>query len=110
MAYTFKINDCTWNIVPTQDESLLLVNNKVGKGSIVYRTRTIYIDSRISLDNVRRVLGHELTHAFMYDTQIACIPPYDEEDMCEFVAIYNQKIYRIIDKFIRKHKKRPNIM
>lgn len=105
MAYTFKINDCTWNIVLTQDESLLLVNNMVGKGSIVYRTRTIYIDNRISLDNIRRVLGHELAHAFMYDTQAVCIPPYTEEDICEFVSIYNQKIYRIIDRFIRKHKK-----
>lgn len=103
--YTFKINDFTWNVIFTEDESLLLVKNKVCKGSILYKTRTIYVDKRISIDSIRRVLGHELAHAFMYDTQITCIPPYDEEDICEFVALYNQQIYKIIEKILRKLKK-----
>lgn len=102
MGIVFKINDFKWEVIPTTDESLLLVNNKVGKGSIVYKTRTIYIDSRITVDSARRVLGHELTHAFMYDTQITCIPPYEEEDICEFVALYNQKIYKIVKKVLRE--------
>lgn len=104
MTVSFSINTFSWTIEFTNNESLLLVNNKVCKGSIVYKTRTIYIDNRISLDSVRRALGHELAHAFMYDTQVNCVMPYDEEDICEFVALYNQKIYKIIEKVLRKFK------
>lgn len=104
--YTFNLNGFRWNIVFTENEPLLLVNNRICKGSIAYKTRTIYVDCRITKDSIKRVLAHELTHAILYDTQIHVKEQYSEEDVCEFCALYAAKISAISKNCIRKYFKK----
>ena len=91
---SFKLLLGIWNLEITDDAEKLLVNNKKCGGSIVYKERTIYIDSSLTND-FQRVLLHELTHAVLYETQLQLSNSYTEEDMCEFVGKYGGLIWSV---------------
>lgn len=99
-----NVNGFLWNIMFTEDEPLLLVNNHRCKGSIVYKSRTIYIDSSVNKTSMKRILAHELTHAVLYDTQMCLKEEYNEEDMCEFCGLYATVIHNITRNCIKKFK------
>lgn len=97
---SFKLLLGIWNLEITDDAKKLLVNNKKCGGSIVYKERTIYIDSSLTND-FQRVLMHELTHAILYETQLQLSDSYSEEDMCEFVGKYGKLICDIYDEIVQ---------
>lgn len=101
----FKVNNAVWHLVFTDDDAKLLVNNESKKGVIVYKTATIFIDTRVSLENQLYVLVHELTHLFLYETQIELRSTFTEEQVCEFVAMYSDTINKLAKRLIRRFYK-----
>lgn len=88
-----KVNDNNWKVAVTRDYKLLLdKNGHICKGVTSYKNRTIFIDPRMPKESFLRVLRHELGHTYLYETQININDNFTEEDVCEFIAIYGDKI------------------
>lgn len=87
------INDSVWNIKFISREEMIKIakdtDDRYTAGLTEYSSQTIYICNEVA--NIKRVLIHELTHAWQDaygHYQFA--KQYDCEDVCEIVAsIYN---------------------
>lgn len=74
-----------------------------GDGACVDDTKKIYINNKLSLEKIKKVLCHEITHAamFSYDIQLT----YDQEELlADLLATYGQKIIDITNKIFSKIK------
>lgn len=93
-------SDHVWKVyeVPGND-SMLLVNGSRVRGATHFYHQSIYIDEGILPDDKRRVLMHELAHAFIYITQLDYKDKYSEENLCDFVAMYGDYIHRLADLY-----------
>ena len=66
-------------------------------------TKKIYINNKLSLEKIKKVLCHEITHAamFSYDIQLT----YDQEELlADLLATYGQEIVDITNKIFSKIK------
>ena len=90
------INGAVWHIKYISREEMIMITKDdeehYTQGITIYSQQTIYIDKNIA--NPKRVLLHELTHAWLsayghnqHDKE------WDNEDVCEIVA----SIYRFME-------------
>lgn len=100
----FDINGSSWYIkYITREEMLTIAKDNAEEytqGITIYSQQTIYIDQTVA--NTKRVLIHELTHAWLNAFgHNQHNKEWDNEDVCEIVA----SIYHFIDdtlNFIEK--------
>ena len=74
----------------------------VVKSIIIYGIHTIKIDSKISIENQKHCLIHELCHSVIYETQLCPMVNYTEEHLCELMAMYGEHIVDAANKIIHK--------
>lgn len=93
----------TWRVleVPGSD-SMLLVGDTRCRGTTHYYHQSIYLDEGMLPNDKRRTLMHELSHAFLYLTQLNSKDNYTEEELCEFVSIYGDYIHKLADEYFDK--------
>lgn len=96
----FNINDIEWEIIELDGLDTRLQNKgEYCAGVCVYDKKEIYLLNNIKLSHKRKVLIHELAHAHLYDCLLKNTGKFDEEEVCEFVAIYGTQIFGIADKY-----------
>ena len=105
-----NVNGINWKIKFTSSERDLTVNGTVRLGVTDRNTATIYLYDGLYGNLLRKVLIHELTHAWLfsydYDLDVEV-----EELICSFVDTYAQDIVFMADDllaeniFMRKFKK-----
>ena len=55
----------------------------------------IFLSNELSGSRLLRTIKHELTHVFIYSTQCEIPETFNEEQICELVAIYGEEIVKI---------------
>ena len=101
-----KINNLEWKIEEVETRSSeLMVDGKECFGVCKYLTQEIFLDATLKSDKLCAVLRHELTHAFLYCYLLEKKKSYDEEEVCEFVALYSKQINDIVLDYIKEHLK-----
>lgn len=93
--------DDEWSVVITDEKKKLKSNGKFCAGITCYKEQTIYIDMGLRENQLYRVLLHELTHVYLYTTQINIQETYTEEDMCELVALFGVEIITKANEIIQ---------
>ena len=88
-----------WEIklVPNSDPGLV-VDNKICNGTTWPDLLTIYISEELNYAAAKRVITHELTHAFLFSTQIRPPEEFTEEDVCELMARWGSQITRMAEE------------
>lgn len=105
-----RINGLLWTIeeVDTRSQELVLNGNSCF-GVCQYVNQRILIDNSIKDDKKCQTLKHELTHAFLYCYMLDKKDTFNEEELCEFVALYSEEINLIVsgyyNEFIRDKTK-----
>jgi hypothetical protein len=92
----FIINGEFWKVVFVDEEhpALLKPNGTFAIGACDDYTKTIYMSKNLSIDMVKRVLSHEITHAMMFSYNIK-MPLPQEELFAELVAAFGEQIIEI---------------
>jgi hypothetical protein len=87
------INHLLWevNVVPTTDPGLH-VDGEMCRGATWYGKQQIYLAEELTANTAMRVIIHELTHAYLYSTQMRLPDTFTEEEVCEFVACWGTDI------------------
>ncbi len=91
IKYQIKVVDSNEINKPQKDNDEDIV---IGLSDCV--NQVIYLDKNLTPDRMRQTLIHELAHAYMneyYPTSW-----FDEEVLCNFVAIYAEDIIKVADK------------
>ena len=81
------INNCKWEIKECSNSEVPL-SDGMFYGRTYYFDKIIYINKDCSLDQKAKTLRHELTHAYLQETQIFYQEEkkeFTEEMLCEFV-------------------------
>ena len=79
-------------------------NSYVGRSR--YNERDIYIEQS-SLEQMLLTLKHELMHVWLYEnghTNQDGQEIFDYEDLCEYTALANDSINRIVDLYLQSKK------
>ena len=99
-----EINNLIWEIViaPSTNPELI-VNGEAVAGATWPMQQKIYLSADLTKDTVKNVIAHELTHAFLFSTQIKPVADaeeerYSEEEMCNFVSLYGDQIFTLTGK------------
>lgn len=78
-----------WQILRVESHDPgLFVDGTARQGACWCGKSIIYLSEELSGDQVSRVILHEITHAYIYATQAAIPESWDEESVCELIAIY----------------------
>lgn len=89
----------------------LMVDGTARRGACWCGKAEIYISNEVTGDQVPRVIMHELTHAYIYSTQAVQPESWNEEDVCELIAIYAWEMSvlgrQICEELFPKVKLRP---
>lgn len=103
----FTINNVKWNIkfVPSLHPMLYRSDGSITVGTCDNETRTIYIDSTLSGQFLKKVLCHELTHAAMFSYGIE-LSIEQEELLADLIATYGEEIILITNKIFKKLKEK----
>ena len=108
-----KINGIEWTIVELSLEDLNkayeLIKPDVeynAYGFINYKDAEILITSELNNDRFRKILSHELTHAF-FDAYITSDPSkiYLEEDVADFVSRHAFTIVELTNEYVENRNK-----
>lgn len=98
-----RVNGSDWTIVITDNKRELTdKSGHICKGTVSYRESKIFIDESVSKENVAHILRHELTHIYIYETQLTMKETYTEEELCEFFAIYGTKIVTKVNSIMKR--------
>lgn len=94
-----NINGLNWKIVFTENENDLVVNNSVRLGVTDRNRLKIYLYDKLTGNLLRKVLIHELTHAwlFSYDYNLDV---ETEEMLCAFLDTYAEDIITEADEYL----------
>lgn len=94
-----KINDLVWEIaIAPSTNPELIVDGTARAGATWLMQQKIYLSEELNKNTARSIIAHELTHAFIYSTQIKEEESYTEEELCEFVAKWGDKIFALTDE------------
>jgi hypothetical protein len=90
------INGHLWeiNVVPSTD-SALYVEGEVCRGTTWFGKQQIFLANDLNVFTAMRVIIHELTHAFLWSTQMRLPESFTEEEVCEFVACWGHQIHEM---------------
>lgn len=102
----FKINNVVWQVflVSPHHPQLYKINGSFALGVCVNDRHTIYINKELSLNKLRQVLCHEITHAAMFSYDI-WLTDEQEEFLADLLATYGSEIINITNKIFNKIKK-----
>lgn len=94
-----NINGLNWKIVFTENDNDLIVNSSVRLGVTDRNRLTIFLYDGLKGKLLRKVLIHELTHAwlFSYDYNLDV---ETEEMLCEFLDTYAENIIDEADEYL----------
>ena len=99
--YYYKVHNIRYMVV-----FMDISDRTNNKSYIQYSTRIIYINNTLPhIETIKHCLIHEITHSYIYETQIQLKEPYSEEDLCELMAIYAEDIIKQTNTIIKKYKK-----
>lgn len=99
-----KIKDLEYVIVEETDgdnvfcDKIIDGQSKMRLGSTDYQKQKIYLHEHMTRTRKRKVLAHELTHAFV-EAYGFYQESFDEEQLCEFMANYSKEINEICDNY-----------
>ncbi len=93
-----KIADALWEIeiVPANSPELL-INNVSCNGAAWFTLQRIYISADVPKRSVKRVIVHELVHAFLYMTQMKVPDEMTEEEVCDFFGCWGYQIIELAE-------------
>lgn len=97
------INDIIWRIrfVSNYDSSLLKTDGTYALGACYNNTKTIYINSNLYGNLLRRVLSHEITHAVIFSQNI--VLDYEQEELfANLITNYGKEILELTELIINK--------
>lgn len=94
-----KIKDLEYEIVEENDGEKVFKDkdNQMRLGLTEYRQQKIYLLKEMTVARKKRVLIHELTHAFI--EAYGMIGEFNDEQVCEFMATHSREINAICDKY-----------
>lgn len=88
-----SIANQTWQVYAVESNHPgLFVDGTARRGACWCGDSKIYVSNELEADQIRRVLMHELTHAYIYATQAVTPEAWDEESICELYAIWGMQI------------------
>lgn len=98
----FIVNN-VWNImfINPNDTRLLRSDNVYSIGVCDNNTKTIYINNKLDGKLLDKVILHELTHAFIFESGIY-FDDETEEVICDFMANYGNDVLSIADDVFNK--------
>ena len=99
VEYNFHIKKKRWTIksASTGDEHLIM-NGETCIAQLFKQMSFIYIDENLLNDyeEMKETITHELVHAFIMTYAISIKQFRDEEFICEFIAVYMDDIYKLV--------------
>jgi hypothetical protein len=96
------INGIEYEIIEVEPtHSMLLIGEKRCAGTCHYHHQEIYLSNAMKQDSKYATLCHELSHAFLVETQLEEKESFSEENLCEFVGMYGKKICAIADEYFK---------
>lgn len=97
-----KINKYTYEIIETKADDLAVRDDKGNLcfGLTNYLSHKIFLLKDVSKARLKATLIHELTHAFIEAYGFVYNETLNNEQVCEFVALYGADIIKIADKYI----------
>ena len=94
-----KINGLVWDISIVSGASAeLLADNVTCRGTTWCGHQKICLSADLTALTARRVIAHELTHAFLWSTQMRIPETFSEEEVCEFVACWGYEIQAVTEE------------
>ena len=94
-----NINGLNWKIVFTENDNDLIVNSSVRLGVTDRNRLTIYLYDGLKGKLLRKVLIHELTHAWLFSYDYS-LDVETEEMLCEFLDTYAENIIDEADEYL----------
>ena len=100
----FKINGQNYKVffVNSDDEKLYLEGQRIGKSYLL--DGEIYIDKTLNDYYMKKVLIHEVTHAFLYNYGFSQVQ-FDKEVICDFLEYHAENIINQVEEILQKYKK-----
>lgn len=94
----FKINGIEWEIkfVPSSSDLLRRSDGSVTVGVTDRNNRMIYLAKSLGGGFLRRVLAHELCHAFCMSYDVY-MPIEEEERLAEWISLYGSELVYLLD-------------
>lgn len=106
----FEINGIDWEIEwcsPT-DDNLRRSDGSMTVGMTDNRTKCIYLSDRLSGEFLRKVVSHELTHAFCFSYNVL-MDIEQEEFMADWISRYGEELVYLLDDIMRSFVKSVKI-
>lgn len=103
----FEINGMKWNIIFVSPQSDRLTRSDGSKtvGVAFLDENTIYISKLVRGEFLKRVLAHELVHAFCLSCSIF-MNIDEEERLADWVATYGTELIYLLDDLLEVLKRR----
>lgn len=104
--YKLYINNLEWKIVEVEkdNEKLKTDDDTMCYGTCRYYENTIYLDKNLCEAHKKKVLAHELTHAYIFSQLLKYSENYTEEEVCELVGLYGKQIWNQVDEYFFKQE------
>jgi len=99
---TITINGLEWNIEEVEEIAIVVADRHI-LGSTYSNTLHIVILKDLPPTNFKKVLIHELTHAFIYSFGLDQVKKNDEV-LCDFVSAYSEQILKVANDYLEKRK------
>lgn len=103
----FEINGVSWVIefVSPDSRELLRSDGSRTVGMTDWNNKTVYLSRALHGPFLRKVIGHELVHCFMFSYDIN-IPIDEEEFIADWVATYGTDLVILLDELMYAVSKR----
>lgn len=96
---SFDIVGQKWIIqVVDSHDPHMVADGAVCRGCTWVGQSAIYMSNELTDRTFKRVLLHELVHAYLFATQMSVPDAFNEEQLCDFFAIYSEKILDLSNK------------
>ena len=94
----FCINGIEWNIVfvNANSSNLMRSNGTITVGMTDNNTKSIYLSNKLKGLFLRRVMAHELCHAFCFSYDVY-MPIDEEERLAEWISLYGSDLVYLLD-------------
>jgi len=105
-----KINQTEWEIIECAEDGRLILDDSVFyRGTTHYITQKIYLNKCLGEEKLFQVLCHELSHAYLHETQLeANKNSFTDEMLCEFVGLYGKQIVDTASAYMEWRKEIHN--
>lgn len=103
---TFTVNGIKWKIkyVNPFSDDLRRSDGSLTVGMTDWEKRSVFLSNRLTGAFLRKVLAHELCHAFCFSYNIT-MSIDEEERLADFVASYGTELIYLLDDLMGRTKK-----